>query len=92
MGLLTTKNPRWQTAAIMKTVNHPPMPIMCAEILADQWADTGNTWKLSGIIYSMLTVEMCSTFTISDTITLQVSKTSFPQQQQTTGSLHQKAN
>ena len=38
-----------------------------------------DTWKLSGIIYSTLTVEMCklNTFTISDTFTPQFSKPVF---------------
>ena len=43
-----------------------------------QWADTLNTWKLSGIIYSMQTVEMCNSSVILDTVTLSFSKQTFP--------------
>jgi len=52
----------------------PPMPFMCTEILE---AVTCNTWKLPGIIYSVLTVEMCNSFAVADTIYLQFSKAVF---------------
>jgi len=45
--------------------------------------------ELWGIIYLMLSLEICNTFATADTISVQFSKTNFPQQQLTNGSLHQ---